>query len=298
MDIRDYQLQAAKTDQLPEENQNSLVVSLLGLAGEAGSLLTEYKKHLLEGDAYQLFNERISEELGDILWYVSNIATKTGLDLEVVAKRNLVKINKRWRSREAVNSLSESGQKLFDEGFPESEQLPRHFQVQFREVQQGTVPRLEIVFNNEKQIGDPLTDNSYSEDGYRFHDVFHFSYAAVLGWSPVTRNLLKLKRKSNRKIDEVEDGGRAIVIEEAIAALVFRYAEGHSFLEDIQNVDSELLKNIQNLTSHLEVKHLSPRQWETAILAGFKVWRQIKHNRGGFVIGDMKTRTLIYKANG
>jgi hypothetical protein len=44
-------------------------------------------------------------------------------------------------------------------------------------------------------VGDPLTDNSHRPDGYRFHDVFHMSYAVHLGWSPVLRALLKLKRK-------------------------------------------------------------------------------------------------------
>ena len=296
MDIRDYQLQAKETDQVPGESEKSLMVPLLGLAGETGSLLTEYKKHLREGDAYRLFKEQISEELGDILWYIANIATKAGLDLEVVAKKNLAKIAGRWRSRDEENSLPGFGQKRFDDGFPDGEQLPQHFQIQFKEVQEKEAPKLELIFNNEK-IGDRLTDNTYGEDGYRFHDVFHLSYAAVLGWSPVTRKLLKRKRKSDQKIDEVEDGGRAIAIEEGISALVFSYAEGHSFLEEIQNIDSELLTNIQKLTSHLEVRQVSPRQWETAILAGFEVWRRVKRNRGGFVIGDMKTKTLTYKEN-
>ena len=47
-----------------------------------------------------------------------------------------------------------------------------------------------------KPFGAELTDNAYDPDGYRFHDVFHFAYAAVLGWSPITRALLRRKRKS------------------------------------------------------------------------------------------------------
>jgi hypothetical protein len=34
-------------------------------------------------------------------------------------------------------------------------------------------------------IGDQLTDNHLEPDDYRFHDVFHLSYTAILGWSPV-----------------------------------------------------------------------------------------------------------------
>jgi hypothetical protein len=39
--------------------------------------------------------------------------------------------------------------------------------------------------------------------------------------------MLGCKRKSNPRIDEVEDGGRAKAIEEGVAALVFQYAEEH-----------------------------------------------------------------------
>ncbi|MFX5743284.1 pyrophosphatase, partial [Acinetobacter baumannii] len=58
-------------------------------------------------------------------------------------------------------------------------------------------------------VGDRLTDNAAEPDDYRFHDVFHYAYIAVLGWSPVIRSLLRLKRKSVPKIDEVDDGARA-----------------------------------------------------------------------------------------
>ena len=70
MKIRDYQTKAASTDQVPgtERDDRALMVPLLGLAGETGTLLTEYKKWLREGAAYQIFKERIAEDLGDILW--------------------------------------------------------------------------------------------------------------------------------------------------------------------------------------------------------------------------------------
>lgn len=60
---------------------------------------------------------------------------------------------------------------------------------------------------------------------YRFHDVFHLAYAAVLGWSPVLRALLKCKRKSHPWLDENQDGARAILIEEGISTFVFNHAK-------------------------------------------------------------------------
>src|SRR2546425_1996035 len=51
-----------------------------------------------------------------------------------------------------------------------------------------------------------IQDNAYDDDGYRFHDVFHFAHLAILGWSPVLRKLLKRKRRNDVLVDEVEDG--------------------------------------------------------------------------------------------
>ena len=62
-----------------------------------------------------------------------------------------------------------------------------------------------VTLINGRKFGDPLRDNRYEDDGYRFHDIFHLSYASVLGWSPTLRALLRCKRKSDPKIDEVED---------------------------------------------------------------------------------------------
>ena len=84
------------------------------------------------------------------------------------------------------------------------------------------------------KLGDPLTDNAYDDDGYRFHDVFHLAYAAMLGWSPITRFFFKAKRESDPRVREVEDGGRATVIEEAISAFVFDYARNERFLEGVR----------------------------------------------------------------
>ncbi len=139
-----------------------------------------------------------------------------------------------------------------------------------------------------------FTDNSYKSDGYRFHDVFHFSYAAVLGWSVITRSMLKRKRKSNSSIDEVEDGGRAVAIEEGISALVFSYAKDYGFLEGVSTLDYQLLKTIKNMTSHLEVSECSLGDWEKAILMGYDVWRQVEKNRGGTVFVDLDARLITY----
>ena len=80
-------------------------------------------------------------------------------------------------------------------------------------------------------IGDRLTDNAVTPDDYRFHDVFHFAYVAVLSWSPVLRSLLRLKRKSDPEIDEAQDGARAMLIEEGITTWIFGVAGELNFFD-------------------------------------------------------------------
>ena len=282
MELNEYQRRASQTDQQPgtetfEDDPRSILVPLLGLAGEVGELLGEHKKWLRDGQSYKLFPDRVKEELGDLLWYLTNVATKHDLTLDEVANHNLTKTGSRWQS----STRSGGSRKLFDEDFPEVERLPRQMDVSIHEETSGKV----VTNINGVQFGDPLRDNHYEDDGYRFHDVFHVAYAAVLGWSPTLRRLLRLKRKSNPKVDEVEDGGRAIVIEEGISAMVFSYAEGWNFLEGAARVNYDLLRTIKDMTSHLEVNARTEGEWERAIMTGSTSGvRSRPMGRGGFTL--------------
>lgn len=296
MDLRNYQLQAQNTDQFPglrkDQETHGVMVPLLGLAGEAGTLLTEYKKWLREGASYQIFRKRVSEELGDILWYVANIAYKEELDLGQVAEENLLKAKNRWLPPQYGRAEKVP---LFDAAYPATEQLPRAFRIEFCEETAGEGRKVLMKRENGSRLGDPLTDNAYESDGYRYHDVFHLAYAAVLGWSPVLRQLMTCKRKSDQAVDSVEDGGRAIAIEEGISALVFGYASQHAFLEGLDHVDYGILRTIKELTNHLEVSECSEHQWQSAILQGFSVWRQLQAQRRGVVVGAMDSRSFAFE---
>lgn len=293
MRFAEYQDAAVQTDQAPSkgiDDFKSLLIPLLGLAGESGSLLTEYKKRLRDGDAYKIFHERIAEEIGDILWYLANIATKEGLNLEEIAKANLLKTKDRWH--EQASDLF--GPKLLDDGFPERERFPRNFEINVvSEKSEAGKTVVQLYYKGEK-LGDLLTDNAYEDDGYRLHDVFHLSFVAILGWSPVMRKLFKCKRKSVSDIDENEDGGRANVIDEAIAALIFNEARKNSFFDGVDSVEYSLLRSIKDLTSHLEVSRCSAKQWEVAILTGFEVWRMLKKHHSGVIKGNLLERSLLF----
>lgn len=283
MRLREYQDAARQTDQRAGDDLADIAVHLLGMIGEAGSVATEYKKLLRDGAAHMAWKARIREELGDVLWYTATLASKLELDLEDVARANLEKTRNRW--------LRASSAPL-DDDCPEAEQLPRSGRFEFIASTNSAGRPTVRVRHKEQWVGDPLTDASHVDDGYRFHDVFHLAHAAVLGWSPVTRKLLGRKRRSNPGIDEAEDGGRAIVIEEGVAAMVFAYATSHDYLRGITRLDFELLDVIQNLVAPLEVGIRTAADWEQAILTGYDAWRQLRESNGGTVLLDMGKRSL------
>jgi NTP pyrophosphatase (non-canonical NTP hydrolase) len=179
----------------------------------------------------------------------------------------------------------------FDRGFPKDEQIPDRFEIHIVERANGKCYlRWNGVF-----LGDPLTDNIGDRDGYRFHDVFHFSHAAVLHWSPVFRALIKHKRKSNPDVDESQDGGRAIVAEEGLTAWVFARAKMQNFFEDQDSLSFDLLKTLQQFVAGYEVAQCPLQLWENSILQGYKVFRHIQKAQRGIVIGDRGKRSLTFK---
>ena len=155
--------------------------ALLGLAGEAGSLLSEFKKWMRQGEIYRPFPNQVSEEIGDILWYISNIASKMDLDLEEIAGKNLAQLQDRWgKSGTPQAELFGKHLRRYDEHFPENEQLPRSVRAEFRMIMEHGRRKLSVSLDG-TPCGDSLTDNSHFEDGYRFHDCFHITLAILFG---------------------------------------------------------------------------------------------------------------------
>ena len=178
----------------------------------------------------------------------------------------------------------------FDSKFGIEEQLPREFRIRVNQRGSGK----SYLQWNGVFIGDPLTDNIADRDGYRFHDVFHFANAAILHWSPVMRALIRHKRKSNPKFDEEQDSGRAIVVEEGVAAWIFSRAKELNFFENQEKVSLGILKTIGEFVSGYEVEKCPLKLWEKAILEGYAVFRQLKANQGGWIIGNREQRTIKY----
>jgi NTP pyrophosphatase (non-canonical NTP hydrolase) len=96
--ISEYQELSRRTATYPGAGDN-IVYPTLGLAGEAGEVAEKVKK-LLRDDGGVMSNERreaLAGELGDVLWYVAQVATEAGLDLDEIAQGNLDKLLSRQR---------------------------------------------------------------------------------------------------------------------------------------------------------------------------------------------------------
>jgi NTP pyrophosphatase (non-canonical NTP hydrolase) len=292
MDLSTYQELAGSTDILTKDDP---LMPLLGLAGEVGQLIAEYKKRQRDVHGYRAFQEEVREELGDILWYAAALARHNGLDLGDIAKRNLAKTHDLFRSGDALPV-----HELFDAGLSDDQRLPDRLTVTLVENEE-TSKRGERVlrvrmYAGETAVGDPLDDNSEHDDAYRYHDVFHLAHMAVLGWSPVMRRLLDRKRWNQPSIDRIQDGGRAAAIEEGLTAYVFTMAGDHSYFANLEHVPPSILKVCAKMTGHLEVSNRSIADWHQAILAGYGAFRHVVEHRGGTLTADLIGRTLTYDA--
>jgi NTP pyrophosphatase (non-canonical NTP hydrolase) len=97
MELSEYQQLSRRTAEYPREAW--LAYPALGLAGEAGEL-AEHAKKAIRDDGGTVSDERraaMAKELGDVLWYVAQLASELGLELEDVARENLEKLSSRQR---------------------------------------------------------------------------------------------------------------------------------------------------------------------------------------------------------
>lgn len=283
IDIRHKDLLVAATD-FPDHpislmaslnhNKKKLEVLLANLGIAAASILGISKN-----------DPDIMQKLSRFMTIYFHIVQSTGIALSEIIEKNTQKVSGRFLKYN-ITTLPK-----FDEDYEVEEQLPQSFEIRFSQRKSGKIYlQWRGVF-----IGDPLTDNISDYDGYRYHDVFHLSYAAILHWSPVVRALLRQKRKSNSLVDENQDGGRAIVVEEGLTAWIFSQAKELDYFKKQERLSFELLKSVRQFVRGYEVQECPLNLWEHAILEGYKVFRKVRKNNGGLVIGDRRNRTIKFR---
>ena len=85
----------------------------LGLGGEAGEVL-DLLKHAIFHEDTELDKMELAKELGDVLWYVSAIATTCGIDLADIAELNKAKLKHRYNGVYSVEASANRHEKEKD----------------------------------------------------------------------------------------------------------------------------------------------------------------------------------------
>lgn len=280
--IRFADLQPALTRVSPDPSR-PLELRLVRLAAAIGALVDAQTESL-----HTRTRTSPNDEFTEVFRWLKSVASHVGVSLEDAAIENLAKVADRWPTKKIYT-------RSFDATYPEYERLPKRMVIDIREIVPGKDQYFVLQTSKGLHVGDRLTDNIEDPDEYRFHDVFHYAYAAVLGWSPVLRSLLRLKRKSNKSVDESQDGARAILIEEGISAFVFSEAKSQAFFRNVKRgkLSFDLLKRIRAFVKGYEAEEIPFWLWEEAILQGFEAFRFLQEHRAARVTISYSDRQLL-----
>lgn len=182
-----------------------------------------------------------------------------------------------------------------DEDFYKHEQLPRNLKIYFEHKENKNVNV--YVFNSLEQLIPIRTsekDWDLNGDFYRFRLAFHFSYMTYLKWSPVIRDIMGIKRRSNRIFEKAIDGPRQLIIEEGISSYVFSESKKYANFRDASSIPEYILKMVMRFANYTEIANLKSDLWELSILEGFKIWRQLASHEGGLITLDLDNTKIKY----
>lgn len=110
MDFKEYQEKSRITALYPNKD-NDFTYPVLGLMAEAGEVADKIKKHIRDDNIHtpsELSSEQkkeLAKELGDVLWYISQLVTELDGDLGEIAQMNIDKLY----SRMERNKIGGSG---------------------------------------------------------------------------------------------------------------------------------------------------------------------------------------------
>ncbi|HIG21065.1 hypothetical protein [Henriciella sp.] len=298
--IDEFQILAYKTRRTDDRQLKDICSAVLQ------QLAAQLSRDLLP-DSELILNHEVRPKdsvkaLGEMIWHLAALASlfKFKLSDSIAA----VKEKSEFR-----NPSGRPGPDHSTKGDAE-EQFPKKFQVHFVSLNDKTADMYWVEHDRcIKKLGDPLTDNNYADDGYRFHDVMHIAFAAYLGWSPNLRSFMGLKRKSVAEIDNVEDGGRAKILEEAIILEIHETAKAKrkhlQFAGCADTVspfgyDNALnfgfLRRLRAMTFGHEVYENPKQDWEAAIKNGYQCYEQLREHMGGIISVDTDEKSISFTA--
>lgn len=173
------------------------------------------------------------------------------------------------------------------------ESLPRKAEFAFVETGESVFVYVDVKDARPFRVMSTATDYRLG-DGYRWYQVFCLAFAAVLGWSPILRDALGVKRRSNRRVEKGEDGVRAQMIEEYVIALAM--AEEH-WLHGEGALPDQLLQEIRQAVAYLEVSRARPEDWQQALAVARSAWQVLAASGDAIVVMDRAKRNLRVTGN-
>lgn len=102
MEFVEYQAQTKKTAVYPEKTP--LQYLALGITGEAGEIAEKIKKKERDGD---IDEEELAKEIGDVIWYLAQLADQLNKDLGDIAEENLEKLQDR-KDRDKISGSGDN----------------------------------------------------------------------------------------------------------------------------------------------------------------------------------------------
>ena len=94
MTVNEYQQLAMTTLNKELSEKEILINGVMGLCGESGEAIDIVKKWLAQG--HELDREKLIKEIGDVAWYIAEIATALGVTLDEVLSANIEKLRRRY----------------------------------------------------------------------------------------------------------------------------------------------------------------------------------------------------------
>lgn len=107
MNIQQFQLKSVRTMKIDKE---TIPHCALGLSGEVGEVVDLVKKNIYYKKDIDL--DHLEEEIGDVMFYLVNLATMYNLSMETILDKNIDKLEKRYPSGFTLKDAIERKDKI------------------------------------------------------------------------------------------------------------------------------------------------------------------------------------------
>lgn len=97
MEIKEFQEKSIRTMNQDLDFSEKVCNMIFGINGEVGEVTDILKKHFFQGHGLDI--DHLEEELGDVMFYIVNLATLYGLDMETILQKNIDKLSKRYKDK-------------------------------------------------------------------------------------------------------------------------------------------------------------------------------------------------------